>query len=54
MQGVAMRLVMLAGTSLWIANNLIAGSIGGTGLEVVIAFTNLYTIWNLRRQALPT
>ena len=51
MQGVAMRMVMLLGTSLWIANNLITGSIGGTALEVVIAFTNLYTIWKLRRQA---
>jgi hypothetical protein len=44
LQGVAMRLVMLAGTSLWIANNLIAGSIGGTALEVVVAGVNLWTI----------
>ena len=32
-----MRLVMLCGTGLWIANNLIAGSVGGSALEIVIA-----------------
>ena len=37
LQGVPMRLLMLCGTGLWIANNLIAGSIGGTALEVVVA-----------------
>jgi hypothetical protein len=50
LQGVAMRLVMLWGTGLWIANNLIVGSIGGTALEVVVAATNLYTIARLLRQ----
>lgn len=44
LQGVAMRAVMLCGTGLWIANNLIVGSIGGTALEVVIAIINLTTI----------
>lgn len=51
LQGVAMRLVMLCGTCLWIANNIIAGSIGGTALEVVIAAVNSVTIWRLARQA---
>lgn len=46
-----MRLVMLCGTCLWIANNIIAGSIGGTALEVVIAAVNSVTIWRLTRQA---
>lgn len=49
LQGIAMRLVMLAGTGLWIANNLIVGSIGGTALEVVVAATNGFTIWRLWR-----
>ena len=53
LQGVAMRLVMLCGTGLWIANNLIAGSIGGTALEVVVAAVNLVTIGRLMRQRAP-
>ncbi|QGZ43114.1 YgjV family protein [Pseudoduganella flava] len=50
LQGVAMRLVMLLGTCLWIANNVISGSIGGTALEVVIAAVNLVTIARMIRQ----
>lgn len=49
LQGVPMRLLMLCGTGLWIANNLIAGSIGGTALEVVVAVVNLTTIARLVR-----
>ena len=49
LQGVAMRLVMLCGTLLWIANNLIAGSIGGTALEVVVAAVNLATVVRMAR-----
>jgi hypothetical protein len=44
-----MRLVMLCGTCLWIANNIIAGSIGGTALEVIVACVNIATILRLRR-----
>jgi hypothetical protein len=51
LQGVPMRLMMLCGTGLWIANNLIAGSIGGTALEVVIAATNIRTIRQMAREA---
>lgn len=50
LQGIAMRLLMLCGTGLWIANNLIAGSIGGTALEVVVAAVNGVTIVRLLRQ----
>lgn len=50
LHGIAMRLLMLCGTGLWIANNLIVGSIGGTALEVVIAAVNLTTIFRLYRQ----
>ncbi|MFT7722327.1 MAG: YgjV family protein [Roseateles sp.] len=51
LQGIAMRLLMLCGTGLWIANNLIAGSIGGTALEVVVAAVNLVTIRRMWRAA---
>lgn len=50
LRGIAMRLLMLCGTVLWIANNVIAGSIGGTALEVVVAMVNVVTIWRLARQ----
>lgn len=51
LQGIPMRLVMLCGTALWIANNILAGSIGGTALEVVVAVVNASTIVRLARQA---
>ena len=51
LQGVAMRVAMLCGTGLWVANNLIAGSVGGTALEVVIAVVNLRTTWLMARDA---
>jgi hypothetical protein len=44
MRGIPMRLAMLCGTVFWIANNIIAGSIGGTALEIVIAIVNVTTI----------
>ncbi len=49
LQGIPMRLAMLVGTCLWIANNVIAGSIGGTALEVVVALVNVTTIIRLSR-----
>ena len=53
LQGVQMRLVMLCGTCLWIGNNLLAGSIGGTALEVIVALVNLRTIFRMARQPAP-
>lgn len=50
-RGIQMRILMLFGTMLWIANNIISGSIGGTALEVVIFFVNCHTIWRMRRDA---
>ena len=50
LQGIPMRLVMLCGTGLWVANNLIVGSIGGTALELVVAAVNATTIVRLWRQ----
>jgi hypothetical protein len=49
LQGLSMRLLMLAGTLCWVANNLIVGSIGGTLLELVVAAVNGLTIWRLWR-----
>jgi len=54
LQGIPMRLLMLCGTGLWIANNLIVGSVGGTALEVVIAAVNLTTIARMARAAWAT
>ena len=51
LQGVPMRIVMLCGTGLWIANNVIVGSLGGTALEVVIAVVNAVTIVRMVRVA---
>ena len=44
LQGVMMRMVLMVCTLLWLANNLISGSIGGTVLEALIALINLSTI----------
>jgi len=49
MQGVPMRLVLLGCTTLWLANNVISGSIGGTLLELVIAAVNASTIVRMLR-----
>lgn len=44
LQGIFMRLVLLICTLLWLINNILSGSIGGTVLETLIAITNLSTI----------
>jgi hypothetical protein len=49
-----MRLLMLCGTLLWVANNLLVGSIGGTALELVVAVVNLGTIVRLWRDRRAT
>ncbi|MES2581839.1 MAG: YgjV family protein [Pseudomonadota bacterium] len=49
LKGIRMRLAMLVGTTLWIINNAMAGSIGGTALEVVILVVNIYTIARMVR-----
>jgi len=48
--GLRMRLLMLVGTLLWVANNLIVGSIGGTALELTVAGVNGWTIWRMWRR----
>lgn len=47
LEGVRMRLAMLLGTLLWLASNILSGSIGGTALELVILITNSYTIFRM-------
>ena len=49
LSGLRMRLLMLVGTLLWVANNLIVGSIGGAALEITIAVANGWTIVQLWR-----
>jgi hypothetical protein len=54
LHGLRMRALMLLGTLLWLANNLLVGSIGGTLLEACLALANLRTIaqlWRAERQA---
>lgn len=51
LSGIRMRIAMLFGTALWIANNLISGSIGGSALEIVIFVVNCNTIRRMRRDA---
>ena len=47
LHGIRMRLVMLIGTLLWIVNNVLSGSIGGTALELTILAVNCTTIWRM-------
>jgi hypothetical protein len=49
LHGLRMRVLMLAGTLLWLANNLLVGSIGGSLLEACLAAANLLTITRLWR-----
>lgn len=49
LQGIPMRLLMLCGTLLWVANNVLAGSIGGTALEVVVAVVNVSMMVKMHR-----
>jgi hypothetical protein len=51
LKGIRMRALMLVGTFLWVLNNIVSGSIGGTALECVILVTNAFTIWRLRQAA---
>ena len=47
MRGVAMRIVLLVCTLLWLVNNILSGSVGGTALEAIIAVVNLFTVIRL-------
>jgi hypothetical protein len=43
-RGITMRVILLGCTLLWLVNNLLCGSIGGTILEILIATINSSTI----------
>lgn len=47
LEGIPMRLVLLVCTLLWLANNILCGSIGGTLLETTIAIANISTLIRL-------
>ena len=44
MHGITMRIVLFVCTLLWLVNNALSLSIGGTVLEAIIAAVNLWTI----------
>ena len=56
LSGIPLRLVLLGGTLLWLTNDILSRSIGGTALETMIAATNLWTIVRMVRepQTVPT
>ncbi len=47
--GIRMRLLVLVSTLLWLANNVLTGSVGGTVLEAFIAAVSLATIARMLR-----
>jgi hypothetical protein len=51
MRGVPFRCVLLASTLLWLANNILTGSIGGTLLELANAAVNISTIIRMVRSS---
>jgi hypothetical protein len=49
LDGVRLRLVLLTSTLLWLGNNLLCGSIGGSLLEATVAMVNGATILRMCR-----
>ena len=49
LEGLHLRYGMLVATLLWLGNNILTGSIGGTAMEVVITIVSCVTIFRLRR-----
>jgi hypothetical protein len=48
-----MRVLMLCGTLLWLVNNLLVGSVGGSLLEACLVASNVWTIrsmWQARHR----
>ena len=52
LQGMQMRLGVLCATLLWLVNNILTGSIGGTALELMIATVSSITIFRFYRDGL--
>jgi hypothetical protein len=53
LSGVRLRLALLGSTVLWLANNILSRSIGGTALELTIAAINISTTQRLIRENQP-
>jgi hypothetical protein len=53
MRGIPMRAVMLVCCLMWLANNILSGSIGGTMLETAIAFAMVSTIFRMTQTPAP-
>lgn len=49
LEGIPMRLVLLSSTALWLLNNVLAHSLGGTVLEALIATASVTTIVRMVR-----
>jgi hypothetical protein len=47
LQGIRLRLGLFCATLLWLVNNILTGSIGGTAMELVIATISCITIFRL-------
>ncbi len=44
LDGIPLRLLLLCSTALWLVNNVLSGSVGGTILESLIATASVSTI----------
>ena len=53
MRGIPFRCVLLASTLLWLANNILTGSIGGTVLELANALINITTMLRIGLDSSP-
>lgn len=51
LRGIPMRLVFLLCSALWLANNILSGSIGGTMLEATVGLVNAVTIIRMVRRS---
>jgi len=49
LQGVPFRIALLCSTLLWLGNDVLTGSIGGTVLEMVTAGVNIFNMVRLSR-----
>jgi hypothetical protein len=50
LQGLPMRMMLFTGTVLWLTNNILSGSIGGTALETFIGIANIATMTRMLRE----
>lgn len=49
LHGLPMRVMLLVATALWLSNNILSGSIGGTALEAFIGIANITTMVRMLR-----